>query len=124
MRKEVQGINRALRDSPLKLIADWDGAIVIGMPPKTFSSVVRMQRAVRLRARGSNLTAVALGAGYFDQAHFIGDFQKATGSTPSCAELIPYRRPSTPEHISEVELSKPVPRSSYRQCELNCSSEQ
>lgn len=54
----------------------------VGISPKKFSSILRLQRAVQLRARGADLTAVAHGAGYFDQSHFINDFRRVTGSSP------------------------------------------
>lgn len=49
---------------------------VIGVSPKKFASLLRLKRAVRLRATGAGLTAVAHAAGYFDQSHFIHDFSK------------------------------------------------
>ena len=55
---------------------------VVGVSPKRFASVLRLQRAVRLRAVGADLTAVAHAAGYFDQSHFIHEFRRATGSSP------------------------------------------
>jgi AraC-like DNA-binding protein len=55
---------------------------IVGISPKKFASVVRLRRAMRLRASGADLTAVAHDAGYFDQAHFIHDFRRATGSAP------------------------------------------
>jgi AraC-like DNA-binding protein len=55
---------------------------IVGISPKKFASVVRLRRALRMRASGRDFTAVAHDAGYFDQAHFIHDFRRATGSTP------------------------------------------
>lgn len=55
---------------------------VVGVSPKKFASLLRLGRALRLRAGGADLTAVAHGAGYFDQSHFIHDFRRATGSAP------------------------------------------
>jgi AraC-like DNA-binding protein len=55
---------------------------VVGLSPKKFASLVRLRHAVRLRTTGADLTAVAHGAGYFDQSHFINDFRRATGSAP------------------------------------------
>lgn len=55
---------------------------VVGVAPKKFASIVRLRRAVRLRATGADFTAVAHAAGYFDQSHFINDFRRATGSAP------------------------------------------
>jgi AraC-like DNA-binding protein len=54
----------------------------VGISPKRFASIVRLRRAVRLRTGGSDLTTVSHAAGYFDQAHFINDFRRATGSAP------------------------------------------
>lgn len=55
---------------------------VVGISPKRYASVVRLRRAVRLRAAGADLTTVAHAAGYFDQSHFSNDFRQATGSPP------------------------------------------
>jgi methylphosphotriester-DNA--protein-cysteine methyltransferase len=55
---------------------------IVGVSPKKFASLVRLRHAVRLRATGANLTAVAHTAGCFDQSHFIKDFRRATGSAP------------------------------------------
>jgi AraC-like DNA-binding protein len=55
---------------------------VVGVSPKKFASLVRLRRAVRLRAAGADFTAAAYSAGYFDQSHFINDFRRATGSAP------------------------------------------
>ncbi|MDB6121629.1 MAG: bacterial regulatory helix-turn-helix s, AraC family protein [Pedosphaera sp.] len=55
---------------------------IIGISPKKFASMVRLRHAVRLRAAGADLTAIAHAAGYFDQSHFIKDFRRAIGSTP------------------------------------------
>lgn len=56
---------------------------VVGLSPKRFSSLVRLQRAVRLRQAGADLASVAREAGYFDQSHFINDFRRAIGSAPN-----------------------------------------
>jgi AraC-like DNA-binding protein len=44
---------------------------VVGVSPKKFASLVRLRRAARLRAAGTEFATVALAAGYCDQAHFI-----------------------------------------------------
>jgi AraC-like DNA-binding protein len=54
----------------------------LGISPKRFASIVRLRRAVRLRAGGADLTTISQAAGYFDQAHFIHDFRRATGRPP------------------------------------------
>lgn len=60
----------------------------IGMAPKSFAQVARFSKAYRLREANPNLTwtAVAHEAGYFDQMHFIRDFKKFAGVTPSIFE--------------------------------------
>lgn len=55
----------------------------IGLSPKKFASVLRLRHAVQLMSAGNNLAAVANAAGYFDQSHFINDFKRATGRTPT-----------------------------------------
>jgi AraC-like DNA-binding protein len=56
---------------------------VVGLSPKKFASLLRLQHAVKLQAAGADLTAVAQAAGYYDQSHFIKDFRRVTGSAPA-----------------------------------------
>ena len=57
----------------------------VGVGPKTFCEIVRFKTAVRSLRRQPrpDLLAIALEAGYYDQAHFIHDFQRFYGSSPS-----------------------------------------
>ena len=57
----------------------------VGVGPKTFCEIVRFKNALRLlRGRPRpELLQVALEAGYYDQAHFIHDFHRFYGSSPS-----------------------------------------
>jgi AraC-like DNA-binding protein len=60
----------------------------LGLAPKTVARVARLDRArQRLRA-GEPLGAVALGCGYYDQAHMNRDFRELAGCTPG--ELLPF----------------------------------
>lgn len=54
----------------------------VGISPKKFAMLVRLQRAVRLKQNGIRTCTIAHEAGYFDHSHFINDFQRITGSTP------------------------------------------
>jgi AraC-like DNA-binding protein len=55
-----------------------------GLTPKLLCRILRFQRACRLTesAVRPDWAAVALDAGYFDQAHLIRDFREFTGLTP------------------------------------------
>ena len=57
----------------------------VGIPAKTFSRLVRFDRAVRdIGARGkSSWSQFALAHGYNDQAHFINEFKEFAGLTPA-----------------------------------------
>lgn len=57
----------------------------VGLTPKLFSRVSRFQRVIQIaHALGDiSWTQVALDCGYYDQAHFIHDFQSFAGITPS-----------------------------------------
>ncbi|MEN3338317.1 MAG: hypothetical protein V7647_1993 [Acidobacteriota bacterium] len=57
----------------------------VGLTPKLFCRVRRFQEVVRRvhRARAVNWSSVALSCGYFDQAHFINDFQAFSGLSPT-----------------------------------------
>ena len=63
-----------------------------GLPPKTLASVVRFEHARRLLTAGGadlpsrgrpSLGAVALAAGYADQAHMTRDWRRFAGASPT-----------------------------------------
>ena len=56
---------------------------VVGTNPKKFASIVRFQKVMQdLANKPCLLTEIAYQNHYFDQAHFIKDFQKFAGNTP------------------------------------------
>ena len=57
----------------------------VGLTPKLFSRIQRFQRVLHLveNGRGAEWADVALGCGYFDQAHLINDFRAFSGVTPT-----------------------------------------
>ncbi|MGW1285088.1 helix-turn-helix domain-containing protein [Streptomyces sp. NPDC002586] len=62
----------------------------IGLPPKAAARVLRLQRARRLLAAGHGQAETAAMCGYYDQAHFSGEFKTMTGCTPG--EFLAARR--------------------------------
>ena len=54
----------------------------VGVTPKDFARGVRLQRALRMAATSRDWSRIAADAGYYDQAHLIGDFRELIGSTP------------------------------------------
>jgi len=56
----------------------------VGLSPKQLAKVIRMQAALKLLISddAKNLTQIAYSSGYYDQAHFIRDFQEFTGTNP------------------------------------------
>jgi AraC-like DNA-binding protein len=56
----------------------------IGLSPKQLAKIIRLQATLRIMHQKNfpSLTALALEAGYFDQAHFIKDFKEFTGLSP------------------------------------------
>ena len=72
----------------------------VGLTPKSFSRVQRFQRVLRKVHRASNIDwcGVALDCGYYDQAHFIHDFQEFSGFTPTIYAA------RTTEHLNHVPL--------------------
>ena len=64
-----------------------------GLRPKAFARVLRFQRAKELLVRpDASLAAIALDAGYYDQAHLNRDFRAFAGCTPT--ELMARRLPA------------------------------
>jgi AraC-like DNA-binding protein len=72
----------------------------IGITPKAFCRVRRFQRVLQSvhRTRTVDWTDVALDCGYYDQSHFIHDFQAFSGLTPTI-----YHARAT-EHLNHVPL--------------------
>ena len=68
----------------------------VGLAPKQYVRVLRFRRALRQIRLGDSLAAVALDAGYSDQAHLSRDFKDFAGASPS-----DYRRvaPEAPHHL-------------------------
>jgi AraC-like DNA-binding protein len=57
----------------------------IGISPKVFSRIVRMQTVLKvLKAdRDVNILDLALSQGFYDQSHFIKEFREFSGQTPT-----------------------------------------
>jgi len=72
----------------------------VGLTPKLFCRVSRFQRIIRTaHAHGDiNWAQLALDCGYYDQSHFIHDFQSFAGITPS--EYLERRTP----HVNHVPM--------------------
>ncbi|KDE99243.1 hypothetical protein Y900_009860 [Mycolicibacterium aromaticivorans JS19b1 = JCM 16368] len=69
----------------------------VGLGPKTYLRVRRLQAALRRLDAGTQRGAeIAADLGYCDQAHFVRDFRGFTAITPS---QYPSRRSSLPSHL-------------------------
>jgi transcriptional regulator GlxA family with amidase domain len=59
----------------------------VGMKPKHLDRVLRFQRVIQMlsvtKPKEVAWVAVAIDCGYYDQAHFINDFQSFSGMTPT-----------------------------------------
>jgi AraC-like DNA-binding protein len=62
----------------------------VGIRPKEFVRMVRLQKAVRAAGNGTEWARIAMDAGYYDQAHLNADFRDLLGITPT--ELLAQRR--------------------------------
>ncbi len=73
----------------------------VGLTPKVFCRVIRFQRVLKLlhKTKDVDWTGIALDCGYYDQAHFIHDFQAFSGLTPT-----QYLAASS-AHLNHVPLS-------------------
>jgi AraC-like DNA-binding protein len=69
----------------------------VGLSPKAYARVRRLQAALRLLSAGPVGGArIAAEVGYFDQAHFVRDFESFTGMTPT---QYSQRRILLPSHV-------------------------
>jgi AraC-like DNA-binding protein len=94
----VAGVSEAIGLSQRRFIELF--AEQVGLTPKVFCRVRRFQEAIRHahRDRVVNWSALALDCGYFDQAHFIRDFQAFSGLTPSAWAA------QRTEHVNHVPI--------------------
>jgi hypothetical protein len=78
---------------PESRFADWDIGLrqmrrlfktYVGLSPKAFARILRMQRAVSMIGRGTARTGaeLAVTCGYFDQSHLVREFHALTGLSP------------------------------------------
>ncbi|MCL2525173.1 MAG: AraC family transcriptional regulator [Betaproteobacteria bacterium] len=67
-----------------------------GLTPHRFQMQNRLRRARRACLAATSLTDLALTAGFYDQSHFIREFRKATGVTPSQYRRAGHILPSIP----------------------------
>jgi AraC-like DNA-binding protein len=74
----------------------------VGMPPKRLSRLYRFQEVLHCINDGKRIswTDIALACGYYDQAHFIKDFQSFSGINPSDY------RPISGRHHNHAAFSK------------------
>ena len=72
----------------------------VGLTPKLFCRVQRFQQVIYGLKNQDEVdwADVSLSSGYYDQAHFIHDFQEFTGLTPT--EYLPLRT----EHLNHVKI--------------------
>jgi AraC-like DNA-binding protein len=79
----IAGVTDAIGLSPKRFIERFKAEV--GLTPKSYCRVRRFQRAVAAARVGKRVdwSTVALGCGYFDQAHFIHDFRAFSGMTPT-----------------------------------------
>lgn len=82
-RRSISEVTTQLGLSPKRFISLFEEAV--GLTPKVFCRLLRFQEALQRTTRGqpAQWAELALDCGYFDQAHFIHDFQAFAGLTPS-----------------------------------------
>jgi AraC-like DNA-binding protein len=59
---------------------------MLGMSPKQFARIARIERVWLARCQGASWTDIAYAAGFTDQAHMINDFTKIVGVPPTQLE--------------------------------------
>jgi AraC-like DNA-binding protein len=92
-RNSIAEVTAQLGLSPKRFIQLFEEAV--GLTPKLYCRVLRFQNVLGLIEEGQRVswTDLALSCGYFDQAHFIHDFQGFSGLSPQAylAQRSPYR---------------------------------
>jgi len=82
-RRSISEVTAQLGLRPKRFIHLFEEAV--GLTPKVFCRLLRFQEVLRRIKRGQAIqwADLALSCGYFDQAHFIHDFQAFAELTPS-----------------------------------------
>ncbi len=75
----------------------------VGLTPKLFCRIQRFQEVLNLIWKGKQIewVDVALSCGYYDQAHFINDFQAFSGLNPTAYIL--QRGDRNPNHVPIID---------------------
>lgn len=73
----------------------------VGLTPKRFARVRRLQRILKAARKGSDWPEIAAQCGFADQAHLIHDFRELTGITPGAY------RPQSARRGNHVPLAIP-----------------
>lgn len=55
----------------------------IGLTTKTYANIIRFMKAKEMLSDGVDLSEIIYRCGYYDQSHFIKEFKKFSGKTPS-----------------------------------------
>jgi AraC-like DNA-binding protein len=77
LRSVASGTGLSLRQLERRFLAD------VGVAPKAFARIVRLQAALRRIAAGQPLADVALACGYYDQPHMTRDFARLADTSPA-----------------------------------------
>lgn len=82
-RRSISAVTTRLGLPPKRFIRLFEEAV--GLTPKMFCRLLRFQEVLRHIKQGQSVrwADLALSSGYFDQAHFIHDFQAFAQLTPS-----------------------------------------
>ena len=93
----IQHVSKATRYSEKRFIQLFTETIGVG--PKRFCRVVRLQSVLIELAKGEkvNWAGFAASSGYYDQSHLIRDFRMMTGLTPSQYRPVD---PESPYHMA------------------------
>jgi len=80
---EISQLSRSVNSSHRQLCRKFSRWI--GVSPKSFCRIIRFQNTLRMLSAGSdpNLLSIALDGGYYDQSHFIHEFNSYYGLNPS-----------------------------------------
>ena len=73
----------SLRQLERRFLAD------VGVAPKSFARMVRLQAALRRIAAGEPLADVAIACGYYDQPHMTRDFSRLAETSPAAWQRTP-----------------------------------